>query len=54
MVNFDRVCKRRKLKVSLGKNKMMDLEWARGEVFVYVKPYSVKEETREHNSVRYV
>ncbi len=37
---FDRVSKRRKLKVNAGKSKMMVFEAARDQTIKFVKPYS--------------
>ncbi len=36
---FDRVCKRRKLKVNAGKSKVMVFEGAREQTINFAKPY---------------
>ncbi len=41
---FDRVCKRRKLKVNAGKSKVMVLERAREQIINFAKPYIVGSE----------
>ncbi len=41
---FDRVCKRRKLKVSAGKSKVMVFETAREQIIDFAKPYIVRTE----------
>ncbi len=41
---FDRVCKRRKLKVNTGKSKMMVFKRAREQTINFVKPYRVGSE----------
>ncbi len=42
---FDRVCKRRKLKVNAGTSKMMVFERAREQTVNFAKPYRVGSET---------
>jgi len=39
---FDTVCKRRKLKVNVGKSKVMVFERARGEMVEFMRPYRVR------------
>ncbi len=41
---FDRVCRRRKLKVSAGKSKVMVFERAREQTIDFAKPYRVVSE----------
>ncbi len=41
---FDRVCKRRKLKVNAGKSKVMVFERARQQTINFAKPYRVESE----------
>ncbi len=41
---FDRVCKRRKLKVNAGKSKVMVFKTAREQTFNFAKPYRVGSE----------
>ncbi len=41
---FDRVCKRRKLKVNAGKSKVMVFERARKQTIKFAKPYRVGSE----------
>ncbi len=41
---FDRVCKRRKLKVNVGKSKVMTFERAIEQTVKFVKPYRVGSE----------
>ncbi len=41
---FDRICKRRKLKVNAGKSKIMVFETAREQTINFVKPYRVGSE----------
>ncbi len=45
---FDRVCKRRKLKVSTGKSEVMVFERAREKTIDFGKPYKVGSEAIPH------
>ncbi len=64
---FDRVCKRRKLRVNAGKSKVMVFERAREQIFNCAKPYRVgseailgckiwlgKEKMKEVNEFKYL
>ncbi len=42
--DFDRVCKRRKLKVNAGKSKVMVFERVREQTVNFAKPYRVRSE----------
>ncbi len=43
---FDRVCKRRKLKVNAGKSKVMVFERAKEQTINFEKPYRSQSEVR--------
>ncbi len=50
---FDRVCKRRKLKVNAGKSKVMVFERAREQTVNFAKPYTVEWDQRLYLDVKY-